>query len=125
MSGRIFESMDQGTTWNPIGSGSVKSLANVAASQTDTSVVALTAGKKIRVTGLVVMAGGTATNVTFNSKGGGAGTAISCLFACGANGGVCLPRNPDGWFETNAGEALTVTTGSGSTVGIQVVTQLV
>lgn len=93
--------------------------ANVAASQTDSSVVTATASHKIRVLSLAFVAGGTATNITFNSKGGGAGTAISCLFANAANGGAVLPYNPHGWFETNSGEALTVTTGAGSTTGIQ------
>lgn len=95
--------------------------ANVAASQTDSQVVAAVAGKKIRVLALCVLAAATATNLTFNSKGGGAGTAISCLLANGANGGAVLPYSPAGWFETNASEALTATTGVGSTTGIQVV----
>ena len=38
----------------------------------------------------------------------------------GANGGAVLPYNEQGWFNTNQGEGLTVTTGSGSTVGVQV-----
>lgn len=106
-----------------VGQHTVKpALANVAASQTDSSLVAAVAGKKIRVLSAVAVAGGTATNLTFNSKGGGAGVAISCLFANGANGGFVLPMSADGsgWFETNTGEALTVTTGAGSTTGILV-----
>lgn len=62
----------------------------------------------------------TATNVTFNTKPVGSGTAISCLFANGANGGAVLGYNSDGWFTTNAGEGLTATTGAGSATGIQV-----
>ena len=95
-------------------------LANVAASQTDASVVAAVALKKIRVLSVFALAGGTATNLTFNTKGAGAGVAISPLLANGANGGEVLGRNVDGWFETSAGEALTVTTGTGSTTGIGV-----
>lgn len=103
---------------------------NVAASTTDSNIVsAISALVPIRVLGVMVMAGGTATDVTFNSKGSGAGTAISCKFACSANGGAVLPLAPptpeesmnSGWFQTLPGQALTVTTGSGSTVGIQVV----
>ena len=92
--------------------------ANVAAGQTDSSVVAAVAGKKIRVKALAFVAGGTATTATFNSKGSGAGTACSCLFANAANGGAVLNNNPEGWFETETGEALTLTTGAGSTTGV-------
>jgi hypothetical protein len=90
--------------------------ANIAASQTDASVVAAVAGKKIRVLSLAFVAGGTATNATFNS----ASTAISPLFANAANGGAILPFNPIGWFQTVAGEALTLTTGTGATTGVLV-----
>lgn len=89
--------------------------ANVAQSQTDSSMVAAVTGKKIRVLSIAMVAGGTATDATFNSGS----TAISCLFANAANGGAVLPFNEHGWFETVAGAALTVTTGAGSTTGIQ------
>ena len=95
--------------------------ANVAASQTDSQLLAGVAGKKIRVTALAFVCGATATNATFNTKGSGAGVAISPLFANAANGGAILPRNPDGWFETVAGEALTLTTGTGATTGVNIV----
>ncbi len=97
--------------------------ANVASGSTDTSLVTAVVGIKIRVIALVMVTAATATNVTFNTKPSGSGTAISCLFANGANGGAVLPFNPAGWFETNVGEGLTVTTGSGSTTGISVVYQ--
>jgi len=88
--------------------------ANVAQSQTAQGLVGAVASTRIRVVSAVAITGGTATNVTFNS----ASTAISPLFATGANTGFMLPFNPAGWFETLAGETLTVTTGAGSTVGI-------
>jgi len=91
--------------------------ANIAASQTASSLVAAVTGKKIRVLSVYAVAGGTATNLTFNS----ASSAISALFANAANGGEVLPFSPIGWFETVAAEALTVTTGAGSTTGIGVV----
>ena len=99
----------------------LRTFANVAVSQTALSVIAAVAGKKIRVIALVLVAGATATNVTFNS----AATAKTCLFACPANGGPTLQFNQEGWFQTVAGEALTVTTGTGSTVGVQITYQLV
>jgi len=95
-------------------------VVNVAASQTDSVVVAAVSGRCIRVKALAFVAGGTATTATFNTKGSGAGTAISPLFANAANGGAVIGHNPEGWFETERGEALTLTTGAGSTTGVLV-----
>lgn len=67
-----------------------------------------------------MVAGSTATNLTFNSMGSGAGTAISPLYQNGANGGAVAPYAEHGWIFTNSGESLTATTGSGSTVGVLV-----
>ena len=104
--------------------------ANLASGTTDgtfskgdgTVLIAIT-GKKLRILSAIMVTAATATNVTFNSKGSGAGTPISALFANGANGGAVLQFNPAGWFETNVGEVLTATTGSGSTTGISIVYQ--
>lgn len=95
-------------------------LANIASGQTDSSLVVAVPGKTIRVVSAFLVTAATATNVTFNTKPVGSGTAISQLIACGANGGLVLPYNFDGWFSTNSGEGLSVTTGSGSTTGINV-----
>ena len=92
--------------------------ANVSASQTDSSLVSAVTEKAIRVVSLFMVSGATATNVTFNSKPSGSGSAITALIADGANGGLVLPYNPDGWFDTTPGEGLSVTTGTGSTTGI-------
>jgi hypothetical protein len=93
-----------------------RALLNQAASGTAQSLVAAVTGKKIRVVSVFAVAGTTATNLTFNS----ASSAISPLIANAANGGIVLGHNPGGWFETVAGEALTVTTGAGSTTGLMV-----
>lgn len=98
-----------------------RAFANIAASQTDSSLVAAVANKKIRVLSVAFVAGAVATNATFNTKPSGAGTAISMTFANAANGGAVLNHNALGWFETNAGEGLTLTTGAGSTTGVQIV----
>jgi len=98
----------------------LSAIANVAASQTDASLVTAVAGKIIRVVLFRLHTGASATTVTFNSKPAGAGTAISETFACGANGGRADGFSPVGHFETAAGEGLTVTTGSGATTGIGV-----
>jgi hypothetical protein len=92
--------------------------SDVAASATDSSLVAAVTGKRIVVIQAVWVTGTTATTVVFNSKGSGAGTAISGTFSNDINGGVVLPFSQSGWFETNVGEALTCTTGAGSTTGI-------
>ena len=102
------------------GSGPRYALANVAASQTDSEIVAAVTGRRIRVLSVACVCGATATNLTFNSKGSGAGTAISMQFQNAANSGAVLPFNEAGWFETVPNEGLTVTTGDGSTTGIQV-----
>ncbi len=100
-----------------------KAFANVAASQTDSSLVAAVSGTSIKVLGVVAQAGGTATTIVFNTKPSGAGTAISATFQNGINGSVVLPEteNGDGWFETNVGEGLSCTTGAGSTTGVQII----
>lgn len=93
---------------------------DVAAAQTDSVLVAAVAGKTIRVLSVAFVCGATATNATFNSKGSGAGTAISPVFQNAANGGAILPHNPLGWFECAEGEGLTLTTGTGSQTGVLV-----
>ena len=97
--------------------------ANVAASQTDSVLVNAVPLRKIRVLGFTAVAGSTATSLTFNTKPSGSGTAISPLYANAANGGEVLAPNEIGWFETNLGEGLSCTTGSGSTTGILVIYQ--
>lgn len=101
-------------------SGVKRTFSNVAASATDSSVVAAVASRRIRVLAVVLQAGGTATTAVFNTKPGGAGSAISMTFQNGANGGAVLAFNPAGWFETNEGEGLSATTGAGSTTGMQI-----
>lgn len=95
--------------------------ANVASGTTDGSIVAAVASKKIRVLAFRINLAGTATNVTFNSKPAGAGTAISEVFQLDARGGFSGGFSPVGHFETASGEGLSVTTAAGSQVGIGVV----
>jgi hypothetical protein len=59
--------------------------------------------------------------VTLNTKPVGAGTAITSLKNLSANQQMVYPQNEDGWFETTAGQGLTITTGAGSTTGIDLV----
>ena len=94
--------------------------ANVSASSTDSLIVQGVSGKCIRVKQFQMVAGSTATNLTFNSMGSGAGTAISPVYQNGSNGGAVAPYAEYGWIFTNSGESLTATTSSGSTVGVLV-----
>jgi hypothetical protein len=94
---------------------------NTAASQTNESVVAAVAGQRIRVYAMFLVGADTASDVTLNTKPAGANTAVTPLMAFGTNGGIVLPYNPKGWFQTAAGDALTVTTGAGGATGIQVI----
>lgn len=95
-----------------------RAFANVAASQTDAPIVAAVASKRIAVLSAVALCGDSATALTFNTKPVGAGTGISPLLYNDAAGGEVLPYNPSIWMQTNIGEGLTVTTGSGASTGI-------
>lgn len=93
--------------------------ANVAASQTDSALVTAVSGKRLRVLDVKLSTNTATTPVTFNSKPSGAGTACSATFNApvGLNG---FGYTPLGHFETNSGEGLTVTTGAGNTVAVQI-----
>lgn len=99
---------------------------NIASATTDGSILAAQTNKIVRVLSVFAMCGATATTLVFNTKGSGAGTAISGTFALAANGGfvIPMPTVQAPWFQTNSGEALTATTGTGSTVSIQIVYEL-
>lgn len=102
---------------------------DIAPSQTDSVLVAGKPGLVYRVIGGFALAAGTATTFFLSSKGTGSSTAITSTMPYGANGGISWPiaaqeragDPPFGYFETNRGESLTATTGSGSTVGVSLV----
>lgn len=92
----------------------------VAASQTDSVVWPAESGARLRVLAAYAVTP-TATALTFNTKGSGAGVAVTAAFTSAAGEPTLnLPFNPYGWFLTNPGEALTVTTGAGGTTAILV-----
>jgi hypothetical protein len=91
--------------------------AQVAAAQTDASLIALVTGKRIRVLGLVIDTAGTATTSVFQSNA----VAISGVFHQSASENVVLPPSPLGYFQTVAGEALKVTTGAGAATDYTIV----
>ena len=80
-----------------------------------TQLVAAVANTKYRVLAVAVVAT-TANAVKFQS----ATNDISATFPLGANGGVVLPFNEHGWFETNPGEALNINMGTATATGVQI-----
>lgn len=87
------------------GSGTIAIVAAIAATSDKPA-------KKINVISYVLGGSGTSTAI-FKS----ASTALSGAIPVTASGTVVGPWNPDGWFETAAGEALNVTIASGNGVG--------
>jgi hypothetical protein len=108
------------------GRGVINAYDAIAASATDSSLVAAVAGKRIRVLGLVINQGDTTpSTVTLNTKPAGAGTAIFAPLKAAANGGFVIPYSPVGYTTTGIGEGLSVTTGAGSTTTVAVLYDLV
>ena len=88
---------------------------SVAASQTDSSIIAAVTSKKLRVVAGIISAGDTAGSaLTFESDDAVTDTVLM-KFQPAANQTIVLPYNPLGYFETDSGEALILTTGAGST----------
>lgn len=77
-------------------------------------LLAAATGAKYRVLSLAVVAT-TAVTVKFQS----ASTDITGTFPLGANGGLVLPFNEHGWFETNTNEALNINLGAAVATGVQ------
>jgi hypothetical protein len=95
-----------------------RAFANIAQNQSAAQLIAAVSNKALRVLAAVIVTGGTATDIAFKS----ASTVISPVFSDDAHGGLVLPKNDLGWFETNTSEALNVQTGAaGSSTGILVV----
>lgn len=80
----------------------------------DNSLVAAISNAKIRVLGFAVVT--TASNtVKFRSNT----TDISAAFPLAANGGVVLPFNEHGWFETSVGQALQINLSAATSTAVQ------
>ncbi len=77
-------------------------------------VIPAFAGKRIRVTGLVLVA-----NSPISAKFQSATTDITGNFPLAANSGFVMPYNPEGWFDTAASEALNIVLSAGTTVAMQ------
>lgn len=94
-------------------------IVTVTGAATDTAVVAAVAAKRIRVLSYSVscVAAGAST-IVFNSKPGGAGTAITHTISLAANGNSSESDN-NGLFQTAVGEGLSASAGANN-VGIRV-----
>jgi len=77
--------------------------------------VSAVTGGKIRVLSVAVLAAG-ASVVKFQS----AATDISASFSLSINGGMVLPFNEHGWFETNENEALNLNLSTAVAVGASI-----
>lgn len=86
----------------PVQSESQFALIDTAAAG-NTTLVAASAGKKVRVTAFLAVGAG-ATNITFQSGAGG--TALTGAMPLAASTVIAAPDNPNGWFETAAGALL-------------------
>lgn len=69
----------------------------------DNTLVAAVTAKRIRVLGLHLVC---AAAVVIRFESGAAGTALTGQMSFGANGGIVLPYDPNGWFQTAAGVLL-------------------
>ena len=77
--------------------------------------IAAVTGGQIRVLSLALVAGG-AVSVKLQS----AANDISATFALSANGGIVLPFNEHGWFQTNASEALNLNLSAAVATGVSI-----
>jgi hypothetical protein len=79
-----------------------------ASSSGDNTIVGATSGQRIVVTSLCLIA---TTAVTARFESGASGTALTGQMPLGDTGGIVLPHNEDGWFETVAGQLLNLELG--------------
>lgn len=98
------------TATSQIGGGRRNAYDTIAPSTDDSVLVAAVTGKRIRVHAIGISCGGTPSTVVFQSDN----DAISPVF----QNSISLPELASGWFQTDAGEDLEVSTGAGSNTGI-------
>lgn len=106
--------MQNVTRTSPLKTPHANAFANPSSIGSNT-IIAAVAGARIRVLS-VVMVSTLANAVKFMSNA----TDISATFPLAANGGVVLPFNEHGWFETAIGEALNLNMTAATATGTQV-----
>lgn len=102
------------TRVSPLKTAHVNSATNPASIGSNT-IVAAVAGARYRVLACAVIST-LANNVNFTSNA----SAISAVFPLAANGGLVLPFNEHGWFETAVGEALNINLSVATATAVQV-----
>jgi hypothetical protein len=106
--------MSNVTRTPPLNQSIVTAFVN-ASSLGSNVVLAAVPGKSIRVIDVAVVTT-LANTVSFLSSAG----AITAAWPLGANGGLVLPFNEHGWFQTNAGEGLNVNLGVATATGVHI-----
>lgn len=86
----------------------------VQPSSSDNLMIPAVAGKTAVLTGLLLLNGTAATDVTIESWNGTSATPRSPALSNQAAGGEVLPYNPAGWSKSILGEGLRITAGPGS-----------
>ena len=99
--------LDSGQVWDAGVSLAPKFTAINATTNGDNTIVAAVASKKIRVLAYSFVADA-AVGVAFEDGAGG--TELSGQMAVVQNGGVVMPFNPVGWFETSVNTLLNLET---------------
>jgi hypothetical protein len=94
---------------------SIKSTFINSSATGNTQILAAAPGMSIRVIDAAIVTT-LANNVKFQS----ATNDISALFPLGANGGLVLPFNEHGWFQTNVGEALNLNLSVATATGVSI-----
>jgi hypothetical protein len=115
--GAAHKSEGEGAIFTYDGSYSTELFTSVSigSSITDGEVVAAVAGYKIRVLSYGISSSTPGpSRITFNTKGAGAGVAITPIFYLAANAQAREADN-NGLFETLSGESLTATTNLNNT----------
>lgn len=92
-----------------------RAFVNASLSGNTELVAAQGVGVRVRVLSIAVVAT-LAVTIKFQS----ATTDITAGFPVAATGGMVLPYNPHGWFETTANEALNINLGIGTATGCQI-----
>jgi hypothetical protein len=101
---------DQSGRLYALGTHQAVLFASVSASSSgNNTLVAATAGSKIRVLNVVLIA---ASAVTVAFQSGAGGTALTGTMSLAANGGFAPGYDPHGHFETAAGSLLNLSLGS-------------
>lgn len=116
--GRVSGSLETSTIYNATTALTPKFAKIAVSSSGANTIIAAVTSKKLRVLSYNIMANA-AVNAKWQSHV--APTDLTGLKYMAANGGICAPFNPVGWFETVAGEALDLNLSGAQAVGGEVV----